>query len=184
MAEPVDPFADGGLMVLVDLEWRATADAPDPPLDALLGAWVVTPDGERGVFQPNPLYRPMRPDSPLDPIDAILRMLARGEDVAEMLPGLLSEVLVGIAVDEEGIALVRAAPDGVPSVLVTTSPGHRARVEDVPAWANVTVQRLAEALPQSGVDVMLNPGGPAAIRLFADAVREAASLAPAARPGA
>ncbi|GAA1027217.1 MULTISPECIES: type VII secretion system-associated protein [Amycolatopsis] len=184
MAERADPFDGGGLMVLVDLEWKPTGETPDPPLEVLLGAWVVSPEGERGVFQPNPVYRPRRPDSPLDPIDAILRMLAKGEDVAELLLALLSEVLVGIAVDERGVALVRPAPDGVPSVLVTTSPGHRVRVDGVPGWANVTVRRLAEALPRSGVDVLLNPGGPAAMRLLADTVRDAASRTAAGHPSA
>jgi hypothetical protein len=71
------------------------------------------------------------------------------------------------------VALVRPAPDGVPSVLVATSFGHR-RVADVPHWADITVRQLARALPAQGVDVLLNPGAPASMRLLADAVREIA----------
>lgn len=175
MSDPTPGEPDeGGLLLLIDPGWSSTEDTSIPPAEVLLGAWVVTADGERGPFQPNPVYRPAGQDSPLDPVDAVLRRLAQGEQAADLLPSVLRDVTVAIAVDDEGVALVRPAPDGVPSVLVTTSFGHRTRL-DVPGWANLTIGQLADALPESGVDVLLNPGGPAAMRVHAGSVRAIAA---------
>lgn len=164
----------GGLIFLIDSAWRPTEEAPNPPLTALMGAWRVTGDGDRGRFQPNPLYLPSTPDSPLDPVDAVLGLLARGEFDADQLPEVLCEVMFGVALDEQGVAIVRRAPDGMPAVLVTTAYGHRDRV-DAAGWRNVTVTQLAAALPARGVDVLLNPGAPTSMRVLADAVRAAAA---------
>jgi hypothetical protein len=169
-----DEEPQGGLLLLIDSEWAPTDEAPDPPMEAVIGAWLVNPDGVRGRFQPNPVYRPSKPDSPLDPVDAVLGLLAHGELGADLLPAVLCDVMLGVAVNEQGIAIVRPAPDGVPAVLVTTSYGHRARV-DAAGWRDVTLVQLAAALPARGVDVLLNPGAPASMRVLADAVRAAAA---------
>jgi hypothetical protein len=162
----------GGLFFLVDSAWRPTEEASQPPVTAMIGAWRVLPDGTRGRFQPNPLYLPSTPGSPLDPVDAVLGLLARGEFDADQLPEVLSDVVFGIALDEQGVAIVRHAPDGVPSVLVTTSYGHRDRV-GAASWRSVTLAELAAALPERGVDVLLNPGATTSLRVLADAVRAA-----------
>lgn len=161
-----------GVYFLIDEAWQPTEDAPDTPITAIIGAWPLN-DGVRGRFQPNPLYFPSTKDSPLDPVDAVLGRLARGEFDADLLPEVLGDVVLGIALDEQGIAIVRRAPDGVPAVLVTTSYGHRERV-DAAGWRNVTLTQLAQALPARGVDVLLNPGAPTSMRVLADAVRAAA----------
>lgn len=161
---PLEP----GLLLLIDQEWQPTDDQPDPPVEALLGAWEVGADGQPGRFQPNPVYRPRSPNSPLDPVDAMLRHLA--ETGTGDLPSVLSSATLGIAVDEQGVALVRPAPDGIPSVLVATAYGHR-HVEGVPHWADITVRQLATALPATDVDVLLNPGAPTSMRLEAAAIR-------------
>lgn len=166
--------SQGGLLLLIDSEWAPTDEASDLPTEAVIGAWLLNPDGVRGRFQPNPLYRPSKPDSPLDPVDAVLGLLARREIDPDLLPAVLRDVMFGVAVDEQGIAIVRPAPDGVPAVLVTTSYGHRARV-DAAGWRDVTLVQLAAALPARGVDVLLNPGAPASMRVLADAVRAAAA---------
>ena len=168
-AEPDDPH--GGLLLLFDSAWQPTEQEPAPPVTAAIGAWHVLPDGTRGPFQPNPVYRPSTPDSPLDPVDAALGMLARGEFDPDELPAVLSDVRYGVALDEQGAPIIRPAPDGVPAALVTTSYGHRDRV-DATAWATVTLAELAEVLP--GVDILLNPGAPTSMRVLADTVREAA----------
>lgn len=165
-----------GLLFLIDSAWRPTDDMPSPPLTALLGAWRVTEDGFRGKFQPNPIYLPSTPDSPLDPVDALLGLLGRGAAVADQLPDVLSDVMFGLALDEQGIAIVRPAPDGVPSVLVTTAYAHRDRV-DTAGWRNVTLEQLAQALPARGVDVLINPGAPASMRVLADVFRATAARA-------
>jgi hypothetical protein len=172
----------GGLLLLIDSAWAPTEDVPEPPLTAVIGTWPLTPDGARGRFQPNPVHRPSTTDSPLDPVDAALGLLARNEFDADQLPAVLSDVMLGIAVDERGIAIVARAPDGVPAVLVTTSYGHRDRVEAA-GWRDVTLAQLAEALPARGVDVLLNPGAPASMRVLADAVRAAGAM-PTDMPGA
>ncbi|EWC60580.1 hypothetical protein UO65_4127 [Actinokineospora spheciospongiae] len=169
---PAEPVEDG-LLLLIDNEWRSTAAEPDPPVSAVLGAWPVT-DGTRGRFQPNPVYQPSSPDSPLDPVDAVLREAARGGS-ADELPALLRDAVLGIAVDEEGNAVVGPTPDGAHAVLVTTAPGHRPRV-DAPHWFPVDVRQLAESLPEQGIDVLLNPGGPAAMRMPAEVVRSIAAV--------
>jgi hypothetical protein len=162
-------MTEPGLLLLIDSEWRPTPEEPDPPMEALLGAWEVV-DGAVGRFQPNPVYRPLMPNSPLDPVDAVLRHLP---DSVGDLPSVLRTTTLGIALDGQGVALVQPAPDGVPAVLVATSHGHR-NVPGVPRWADITVRQLATALPV-GVDVLLNPAGPAPMRLLASAIRNIAA---------
>lgn len=175
VAEPTDPEdQEGGLILLLDPAWEPTEDEPSPPVTVAIGAWPLSPDGTRGHFQPNPAYVPSTPDSPLDPVDAALHMLARGEFDADELPAVLGDVVFGVAVDDDGNAIVRRAPDGVPAMLVTTSYGHRDRV-DATGWVNVTLAELADGLPEQGVDVLLNPGAPTSMRLLAAAVRAAAA---------
>ncbi|MEV7043870.1 type VII secretion system-associated protein [Amycolatopsis sp. NPDC051061] len=166
----------GELLLLFDPAF--TLDGQETvPEHVVLGAWFVDEAGTPSRFHPNPHYRPSSPDSPLDPVDAVLRALAAGEDVADRLPVVLRDTVLGIATAEDGTALVRPAPDSVPSVQVATSHGHRAHVGDAVRWLDVTVEQLAAALPPHGVDVLLNPGSAAAMRLFADAVRELAQPA-------
>jgi hypothetical protein len=177
-AQPAEErIGDGNLLLLIDPTWEPTDEAPEPPVKALLGAWVVTEGEVRSRFQANPIYEPSSPDSPLDPVDAVLRLLSRGEgddgELASLLATVLRDVMLCVALDDRGVALVQPAPDGVPSVLVTTAPGHRRRL-DVPGWLDVTVEQLAEALPARGVDVLFNPRSPVSMRVRADAVRDAA----------
>ncbi|TDV42177.1 type VII secretion system-associated protein [Actinophytocola oryzae] len=173
MTEPEAPAEpDGRFIFLVDPAWRPTEESTTTPMTSIIGAWPLSDDGVRGRFQPNPVYFPSTPDSPLDPVDAVLGKLAAGEFDADLLPEVLTDVMFGIALDERGVAIVRHAPDGVPSVLVTTSYGHRERV-DAADWRNVTLTELAEALPARGVDVLLNPGASTSMRVLADAVRAA-----------
>jgi len=163
-----------GLLLYVDPGWQPTEEQPGPPMESILGAWPTSAEGERGRFYPNPVYRPISPDSPLDPVDAVLRTVMIDDTAVEQLPDALRDVMLGIAVDESGAAVVRPSPDDIPSVLVATAYGHRARL-DVPQWLDVTIQELAEALPDEGVDVLINPGSGASMRLVAAAVREVAA---------
>jgi hypothetical protein len=162
------------LLLLLDPEFEMTEEQQGLPPHVVLGAWVVNEEGDPSRFHPNPDYRPSTPGSPLDPVDAVLRALADGQDVADQFSVVLHDAVLGIATDEDGTAVIKPAPDGVPSVLVTTSYGHRERVGDDVHWLDVTVEDLAEALPQEGVDVLLNPGSPASMRVLADAIRAAA----------
>jgi len=165
--------AVNGLLLLIDPTWVRTEEAPEPPVGSVLGAWPVTAAGGRGRFQANPIYQPATADSPLDPVDAVLRLLARNATGADELRSVLRDVMLAVALDDRGVALVQPAPDGVPSVLVTTAPGHRKRL-DVPGWQDMTVEQLAAALPAQGVDVLLNPGAPASMRVLAAVIRSTA----------
>ena len=153
--------------------WTPTEEQPEPPSEALLGVWLMTPEGNPGRFHPNPDYRPSTPDSPLDPVDAVLRRMADVPDATSDLPQVLAHATFGIALDERGVALVRRAPDFQSVVLVTTAYGHRERV-DAPRWRDIGLAQLAKALPARGVDVLLNPGARASMRVPADTIREIA----------
>ncbi|MFC3456273.1 type VII secretion system-associated protein [Amycolatopsis speibonae] len=171
VAEEVDGHE---LLLLLDPEFKMGEEQKGLPPQVILGAWTADESGGPSRFHSNPHYRPSTPGSPLDPVDAVLRALADGQDVADQLSAVLRDTVLGIATDEEGTAVIKPAPDGVPSVQVTTSHGHRHRVGDDVHWLNITVEDLAAALPPRGVDVLLNPGSPASMRVLADAIRAAA----------
>jgi hypothetical protein len=156
---------------LIDPAWQAVGEEDEPPAEAVVGGWFVEADGTSGYFQPNPDYEPSSPDLPSDPVDAVLQLVVRGEADGDELLEATKEIIFGVAVDEEGVAVVAPAPDDVPSVLATTAPRHRERV-DAPGWVEVTVEELADALPGEGVDVLLNPGAPASMRIIADVLKE------------
>jgi hypothetical protein len=169
-----------GLLFLIDPEWRPTEKEPSPPITALIGAWRVTEDGGDGTlgrFQPNPIYLPSTPDSPLDPVDAVLRALARGECDTDQVAAVMFGVMFGVALDDQGKAIVARAPDGAPSVLVATAHAYRDRVTEAASWRDVTLPQLARALPPHGVDVLINPGARTSMRVQADAFRAAATRA-------
>lgn len=160
-------------MLLVDPAWTPDdPDAePDPPVEALLGAWLLDAHGQPGLFQPNPAYRPLSADSPLDPADAVLRSVATDGSAVDALGSVLTTVTLSIAVDADGVALVRTAPDGVACVLVATAPGHRHHSdEEIPGWTAISLRQLAAKLPESGIDVLFNPDSWAALRMPAHVV--------------
>ncbi|MFI7121987.1 type VII secretion system-associated protein [Amycolatopsis sp. NPDC049868] len=176
MAAAQEPFEAGRepeaatqgrrLMLLIDPAWQPSEDDEGPPLDAVLGGWSFDEDGGTRWFEPNPDYRPSRPDSPTDPVDAALQAVVRGDADGAQLLAVLRESPLGVALNEEGEVIIAPAPDDVPSVLVTTAPAHRTRC-DVAGWAEVGIAELAEVLPDKGIDVLLNPGAPSSLRIEA-----------------
>jgi hypothetical protein len=169
-ATPEAEEAEDRWVFMIDPAWQPREEDDEPPVEAVVGGWYVEADGTTGLFRPNPVYEPSQPDFPTDPVDAALQLLVRGETDGDEVLSSMHDVLFGIALDDDGSAVVTPAPDDVPSVLVTTSPPHRARV-NTENWAEVTVAELAEALPEEGVDVLLNPGAPASMRVLASAVK-------------
>ncbi|MCA1185263.1 MULTISPECIES: type VII secretion system-associated protein [Saccharopolyspora] len=163
--------------MLVDPNY-APENPDDPvPEEAIVGAWYVSDGGVTERFAPNHAYRPSSPELPTDPLDAQLRLAARGEGTADDFVASLPGALICLALDEDGSAIVTRAPDGVPSVLVVTSlaQSHRLTVE---SWQEMDVERLAALLPAEGVDVLFNPGGEASVRLGADELRRALAAEP------
>ncbi|MEV6232731.1 type VII secretion system-associated protein [Saccharopolyspora shandongensis] len=167
--------AENQWVFLVDPAWQEQGGDPrQPPRQAVVGGWHVEADGTTGRFHTNPDYVPSGPGSPTDPVDATLRLVNKGEADAEALLATLREAVFGIAVDEEHNPVVAPAPDGVASMLVTTAPAHRRRVR-VAGWREATAAELAGMLPAEGVDVLINPGAPASMRILAAALRKAAA---------
>jgi hypothetical protein len=178
---------------LIDPAWQAEQpepaegeERPRPPIEVVVGGWFVEQDGSTSRFHANPDYLPTRPDSPTDPVDATLQMVTRGEAEAGELLSIMTEGNVyGVAVTEENNPVVVMSPDEVPCVVVATAPAHSRRIaeiealDNIAAWAEVSLEQLVGLLPEEGVDVLLNAGAPASMRLIAAALRQALNEAPA-----
>ncbi|MEV0216430.1 type VII secretion system-associated protein [Micromonospora sp. NPDC050695] len=178
MTEQVEGEQQRNWMLLLDEELAgpdgADADAAQmPPVEYIVGGWLVESDGTVGRFTANPLYRPKDLEAPTSPVDATARLVATGRVGVDAVLLALRDSLVEVALDSEGHAIVTPAPDGVPCVLVATSATDQARV-DAADWRQVDLDELLALLP-AGVDVLLNPGGHRAMRLFADALRDIAA---------
>ncbi|MGW4833381.1 type VII secretion system-associated protein [Amycolatopsis japonica] len=155
----------------------AEPDAP-PPLEVVVGGWLVDEDGSTGRFHANPDYVASQPGSPTDPVDAVLQLVTRGEADTDLLLETIKEAHFGVAVSEQGNPLIADSPDGVTSVLVTTAPAHRSRIEAA-AWMELSASDLAAALPDDGVDVLLNPGAEHSMRLLTPVLKRVCSGAEA-----
>ena len=158
-------------LFLVDPMWAPADEHDRPPVEAVVGGWLVDAAGEIGRFEPNEEYKPATPDSPTDPVDAALRLVARGEMDTDALFSVLRGAEFGVAM-EDGVPVVAHAPDDVLSLLVTTAPAHRNRV-NAPVWRVVTAAELAELLAEHEADALFNPGATTSIRLTASAVADA-----------
>jgi hypothetical protein len=167
---------------LVDPAWSADdadgAGESRPPTEAVVGGWFVAEDGTTGRFQANPAYEPSRPDSPTDPVDALLQLVVRGDGEAGDLLDEMRDAVFGLAVDADNTPVVVLSPDEVPCVLVATAPAHSRRimlageVPDIAAWVEIELAQLVDVLPEQGVDLLLNPGAPASMRMLAAALHE------------
>ncbi|WP_345633848.1 type VII secretion system-associated protein [Rugosimonospora acidiphila] len=178
-------------MLLLDTDWEPPAerdaDAENgadggagamPAAESIVGGWLVDDGGAVGPFEPNPLYLPTGDDAPSGPVDAAAKLVAAGVADASLVLLAMRDSLTDLALDEAGEVIVEPAPDGQPCVLVATGATDQTRVA-APGWRQVGGAELVGLLPD-GVDVLLNPGGPRAMRLFAGALRDA--LAASARP--
>ncbi|MCX2731510.1 type VII secretion system-associated protein [Saccharopolyspora sp. NFXS83] len=178
--EPADG-EDRQWVLLLDPAWRPESEDETAPVEAVIGAWLLEPDGGVGPFQPNPAYQPSREDSPTDPVDATVQLVARGDQPESAVVSTMRDAMFGIALDERGAAIVTPSPDGVPAVLVATAPLHARRLEG-PTWQEISAADLAASLPEEGVDVLLNPGAPASMRVVAAALRAAVAETPRQAP--
>lgn len=151
---------------------QTEGEVQGPPLEAVVGGWLVAADGATGRFHANPGYQPSRPGSPTDPVDATLQLLVRGEVDSDALFAVIRESVFEVALDEEQRPIVAPSPDDVPSLLVATAPAQRPRVHTDNWRADVTAAELSELLRELGVDVLINPGSPASIRLIGDVFAE------------
>ena len=153
----------GDWLVLVDPRWQETAPEVMPPSEVILGGWLVGKDGVAGLFEPNPHYFPTDETLPTDPIDALLRRSADGDDVdGEEIIAALRNAVVEIGCDNQNEPLIGPAPDGALCVPVATAALHKHRVEAA-RWWPAQCTALATIVP-AGADILLNPGSPAQFR--------------------
>jgi hypothetical protein len=168
------PLAAGDAMenyfLLMDPEWEPEGDEEVPPIEAVIGLWPLDAQGSVGRFRSNPEYRPRYENSPADPTDALLRLAMRGDATMEQLQLILRDSLYDLALNGDGRPLIIKSPDDVPCVVIATSGAHRDRVSS-PDWTRVDLMGLTERLAD-GIDVFLNPGGAASVRLTGSFIRE------------
>ncbi|MCG3752719.1 type VII secretion system-associated protein [Amycolatopsis sp. Poz14] len=172
-AKEAPAMSEDQWVLLVDPAWTADgSEAPTPPPEAVVGGWLAREDGSVSRFEPNPSYEPSAEDSPTDPLDAVLRLTARGEADFDQLAAVFRESAFAVAVDTDESPLVAPSPDNIPCLLVTTAPAHRRRVRAA-GWRPAGPVDLLRLLNDyDGVDLLLNPGAPGCLRLLADSVRE------------
>jgi hypothetical protein len=144
-------------VLLTDPEWE------EPDERAVIGMWPLREDGTTAPFRPNPGYVPRFENSPTDPIDAAVRLAMQGEVEIEQLRELLEDSEFWQGFNGDGRPLLVRSPDDVLCVVVATSAVHRDRIFS-PEWRTVELFELMAALPD-GADLLVNPGGPAWVRL-------------------
>jgi hypothetical protein len=156
--------------LLTDPAWRPKAENDPPPIESVVGLWPVEEGGKLGKFRANPEYEPSDAASPSDPLDAVLRVVMKGDATAEHIQLILRETLVDIAMNGDGRPVITRSPDNKLCVVVVSSEIHRLRINS-PDWARVDLDELVEMLDDN-VDVFINPGGASAVRLDGDFLRD------------
>ncbi len=157
--------------VLLDPHWHADTAEDNPPPEVMVGGWMLDDHGALGPFHPNPRYVPLTDSTPSDPLDALVQLIAQGEDRGEEIVPTLQNSIVQIACDDNDQPVVGPAPDGVPCVLVLTAEIHKQRLS-VPHWWPIVGKRLPEIVPP-GADILVNPGCDRQFRLTSSALRPA-----------
>ncbi|ANY07698.1 type VII secretion system-associated protein [Pseudonocardia sp. HH130630-07] len=176
MSEPPELTTAPDLLVLLDPAAEPDDDGSVAD-EHIIGGWEVDADGATGRFLPNPEHVPSGPDVPSDPVDAVLRGMARSETDGEELLAALGDLDLAIGHDETGSVVVAPGPDGVHCVLAATAlrhcgPAAAAADPTVDEWRFCSVGELVEVLPTQGIDVLLNPLGPAPMRITAADLRK------------
>lgn len=171
--EAVDT-AEESYFLLMDPEWAPDDELETPPFEAIVGLWPLAEDGSVGRFRSNPDYRPVNENSPSDPLDALLRLTMGGDAEVEQLQLMLRDCLVDQAMNGDGRPLIGKSPDDVPCAIVATSTPHQARIA-APDWRRSDLDEVAASL-SDGMDLLVNPGGPASVRLTGDFIRATAAM--------
>ncbi|WP_051163363.1 type VII secretion system-associated protein [Nocardia brevicatena] len=157
--------------MLVDPAWNRTDPAESPPVDVIVGGWELRADATTGPFRPNPRYRPSTPSVPTDPIEAVLRLIAEGQQLGTELVNAVRDSIVEIGCDVHNRPLPDTASGEVPCVIVATAELQKAHI-DIDRWIPVHGNTLIDIIPTSA-DVLLNPAGVAPFRLRTATLRSA-----------
>ncbi|MEV7043711.1 type VII secretion system-associated protein [Amycolatopsis sp. NPDC051061] len=104
----------------------------------------------------------------------VLRLVLQGRAEVEHIQLLLRDSLFDIAMNGDGSPLVTQSPDDIRCVVVATGEPHRRRIAS-PHWRRIDLGELIE-LVGSELDVLFNPGGPAAVRLNGDFMRDSLAM--------
>lgn len=160
--------------LLMDPAWSPASENEPPPIEAVVGLWPVEDEGKIGKFRANPEYTPTDENSPSDPLDAVLRLVLQGRAEAAHIQLMLRDTLFDIAMNGDGNPLITKSPDDIPCVVVATGEPHRRRIAS-PDWQRIDLGELTELLADE-VDVLFNPGGPAAVRLTGGFMRESLEM--------
>lgn len=170
MAEPSSGVVrHGNWFVLLDPAWQASTPGSAPPADVIVGGWMLGEDNILGPFQPNPHYVPGDEATPTDPVNAILRLIVDGADLADQLVALVRDTVVEIGCDKQDQLLMVEAVGGPRYALVVTADVHKCRVEAA-RWWPVLGSMLPEVVPR-GAGILFNPGDPAQFRLAPEVLR-------------
>ncbi|MFE9837573.1 type VII secretion system-associated protein [Streptomyces sp. NPDC005551] len=171
--------APGHWIGVVDPEWT---DAGTPPEWAVLGEWQSDGSGGVGDYRANPAYRPSARvlgwPEPTDPVDAAAQRAATGYGSVDEAVAELAAADVTVVRGADGGPLTAAGQDGVPVVLLFTSPAHEFMS---PALRHGTLpaRDLARSLRGSGTRLLANAGAAAPLLVPADSL-----LDPVRVPGA
>ncbi|MEU7769139.1 type VII secretion system-associated protein [Nocardia sp. NPDC049190] len=168
---PPEAIRHNNWFVLVDPGWDQAGPTASPPADVIVGGWELRDDGSVGPFRPNPGYSPSAPTVPTDPIDAVLRLIAAGQNLGTELVEAICDSIVEIGCDKHNQPLLGTAPDRTPCVVVASAELQKAHV-DVDRWIPVLGGKLPDIIPPDA-DIFLNPAGGAAFRLRTETLRSA-----------
>jgi hypothetical protein len=165
-------MTDDTWMLLVDPTWQEpSAQTGPPPVEAIVGGWPASAGDKLGRFMPNPYFVPATPDSPADPVDAVVRLVACGEEDTDRLYSVMRESLFWIALNDDGSVIIDVSPDGQRCLLAVTAPLHKLTVS-TENWQETTAGDLVELLVDHGVDLLLNPGANCCMRLVRSVVAD------------
>lgn len=153
------------------LALRGTQENQDLPTELMVGGWRLDEDGRCGPFEPNPRYVPDSAAKPTDPLHALLRLFAQGKGrgSVDRFQALLRHTVLEVACDDQGQPLLVSAPDGTPCLPVVTAALHARRLPPA-RWERVLGRALPEIAP-ADVDILLNPGDGAQLRLLTEPLR-------------
>ncbi|MFD6533522.1 type VII secretion system-associated protein [Streptomyces sp. NPDC060184] len=174
-AHAEDPMAravrQDGWLLLPEPNWNPRTRTDPLPVEAMVGGWQLDEEGRPGPFQPNPHYVPDAPSTPTDPLHELLCLAAsgRGDRIGDQLVSTLRNTVVDLAVEEPDRLVVGPSPDGVACVAIVTAEVHKRRLHGI-RWVSVQGSELPGIVP-ADLDILINPGDPAQIRLLNAALR-------------
>ena len=147
--------------------------AGEVPPEGIVGAYPVDDAGDLGEeFTKNPRYRPtplaLRLPEPTDPLDALVQRAATGWAAESALVDELAGSSLWLLAGPSGEIFVVDDDGDRRSVWVFTSPVHAERPAPGHALQQLSARQVLEAIPE-GVDLVVNPGAAASVRIpFSD----------------